>query len=200
MRLPDIRLASILLSLAACAPGPDASPTPAKPAGIAPDPQLTGLPVPAPAISVSGAAAETRDALLAEAGRGSLRGLARIANANPNFMSNAGGQDHLDYWDLMRRAGIDPNLRLRRLLAEPAGLREVDGERWYVWPDLAAREPGALLPERLSFADRRRLEELIGEEGIARLRAGEGYPAMRTAIAEDGRWIYFVLGMDVEEE
>ena len=34
---------------------------------------------------------------------------------------------------------------------------------------------------------------------IARIRAGEGYPGMRTAIAEDGTWIYFVLGQDGEE-
>ena len=48
------------------------------------------------------------------------------------------------------------------------------------------------MPERLSFADRARLLDLVGETGIARIRQGQGYPGVRTAIAEDGRWLYFV--------
>ena len=60
-------------------------------------------------------------------------------------------------------------------------------------------KPSDLIPEKLSFQDRRRLEELIGADGIARIRAGEGYPGMRTAISEEGVWIYFVLGQDGED-
>jgi hypothetical protein len=163
------------------------------------DERLAQPPQPPSPVEVSDAAERTRDELLREAGKGSLRGLAVIAARNPDFRSNVGGQDHQQFWDLLRRTGVDPNRKLRELFDQPVGVREIDGQRWYVWPDLAAKDAADLIPEKLSFQDRRRLEELIREDGIARIRAGEGYPGMRTAIAEDGTWIYFVLGQDGEE-
>lgn len=153
---------------------------------------------PAP-VEISKAAAKTRGELIHEATRGSLRGLGEIAARNPDFKSNVGGQSHDRFWDLLRRTGVDPNRKLRELFEQPAGLRKIDGQLWYVWPDLAAKDAADLIPEKLTFQDRRRLEELIREDGIARIRAGEGYPGMRTAISEDGTWIYFVLGQDGEE-
>lgn len=163
------------------------------------DERFTEAPKPSSEIEISAAADKTRSELLKEAGKGSLRGLAAIAARNPEFRSNVGGQDHLQFWDLLRRTGVDPNRKLRELFDQPAGVREIDGERWYVWPDLAAKDAADLIPEKLSFQDRRRLEELIREDGVARIRAGEGYPGMRTAISEEGVWIYFVLGQDGEE-
>lgn len=164
-----------------------------------PDERLAQPPQAPPPVEVSDAAERTRAELLREASKGSLRGLANIAVRNPEFRSNVGGQDHQQFWDLLRRTGVDPNRKLRELFEQPVGVREIDGQRWYVWPDLAAKDAAGLIPEKLSFQDRRRLEELIREDGIARIRAGEGYPGMRTAIAEDGTWIYFVLGQDGEE-
>lgn len=164
-----------------------------------PEERFTEVPVEPAPIEVSKAAAKTRDALIQEATRGSLRGLGEIAARNPDFKSNLGGQSHDQFWDLLRRTGVDPNRKLRELFDQPAGLREIDGQRWYVWPDLAAKDAADLIPEKLTFHDRRRLEGLIREDGIARIRAGEGYPGMRTAISEDGTWIYFVLGQDGEE-
>lgn len=165
----------------------------------APQERLAKAPLPPPPVEVSEAAAQTRDELLRQAERGSLSGLAAIAAGNPGFISNTGGQDHRQFWDLLRRTGVDPNRKLRELFEQPPGLRDVDGRRWYVWPDLAAKDSSDLIPEKLSFQDRRRLEALIKADGVARIRAGEGYPGMRTAIAEDGTWIYFVLGQDGEE-
>ncbi|MDP1554375.1 MAG: hypothetical protein Q8S09_12680 [Hyphomonas sp.] len=184
------------LMLAACSP---AEPEVVLPLPPIPDERFTGTPqTPAP-VEISKAAAKTRDELVREATKGSLRGLGEIAARNPEFRSNVGGQSHDRFWDLLRRTGVDPNRKLRELFEQPAGLREIDGQRWYVWPDLAAKDAADLIPEKLTFQDRRRLEELIREDGIARIRAGEGYPGMRTAIAEDGTWIYFVLGQDGEE-
>jgi len=196
MRLANALALMAILVLAACSP---AAPEIVLPLPPVPDDHLAQAPQAPPPVEVSEAALKTRDALLKEASRGSLRGLARIAGENPDFRSNLGGQDHLQFWDLLRRTGVDPNRKLRDLFEQPAGLREVDGQRWYVWPDLAAKDAADLIPEKLLFQDRRRLEELIHEDGIARIRAGEGYPGMRTAIAEDGTWIYFVLGQDGEE-
>lgn len=196
MRFASFAAALGLLALAACS---QAEPEVVVPLPPVQDDRFTEAPeAPAP-IEINKAAARTRDELLKHATRGSLRGLAEVANRNPDFKSNLGGQSHDRFWDLLRRTGVDPNRKLRELFEQPAGLREIDGERWYVWPDLAAKDAADLIPEKLDFQERRRLEELIGEDGIARIRAGEGYPGIRTAISEEGTWIYFVLGQDGEE-
>lgn len=185
-----------ILVLAACS---QAEPEVVLPLPPVPDERLAQPPLLPAEVEIAERAARTRDELLLQASRGSLKGLAALAARNPDFKSNLGGQDHQQFWDLLRRTGVDPNRKLRELFDQPAGLREIDGERWYVWPDLAAKDAADLIPEKLTFQERRRLEELIGDEGIERIRAGEGYPGMRTAISEDGVWIYFVLGQDGEE-
>lgn len=129
----------------------------------------------------------------------SLRQLTRLAGSQSGFVSNFAGASHGDHWDLLRRTGFDPILRLEELLDGPYGVKMVAGETWYVWPELAALEPEALLPERLNFSQRARLEELVGEAGIAQVRDGRGYPGIRTAVAEDGRWLYYVHEISGEE-
>jgi hypothetical protein len=124
--------------------------------------------------------------------RNSLARFARLADGEPSFVSNFAGESNRVHWDLLRRTGFDPLSQLETLFAGPYGTRTVGDETWYIWPDLAAKSPSELVPERLSFSDRARLLELIGERGIQRIRDGQGYPGVRTAIAEDGRWLYFV--------
>lgn len=124
--------------------------------------------------------------------RDSLNRLVRLANTEENFVSNFAGESHKVHWDLLRRTGFDPLHRLEDLLDGPYGTRQVGDQTWYVWPDFAALDAEDLLPEKLDFADRARLEALIGEPGLARIRDGQDYPGIRTAIAEDGRWLYFV--------
>ena len=124
--------------------------------------------------------------------RNSLTRLVRLANAEENFVSNFAGESHRVHWDLLRRTGFDPLMRLEALLNGPYGTRQVGDQTWYIWPDFAAFEAEDLLPERLNFADRARLRELVGDTGLDRIRDGESYPGIRTAIAEDGRWLYFV--------
>ncbi|MGB3625723.1 MAG: hypothetical protein WA989_07840 [Henriciella sp.] len=129
----------------------------------------------------------------------SLTRLARFADAEPAFLSNFAGASHRTHWDLLRRTGFDPILTLEKLFDGPYGVKSVSGETWYVWPELAALEPEELQPERLNFSQRARLRELVGEAGIAEIREGSGYPGVRTAIAEDGRWLYFVHETNSEE-
>ncbi|MCA8900798.1 MAG: hypothetical protein KDA53_06060 [Hyphomonas sp.] len=192
MRSPRLAAALLALGLAACSPPAEERP-PLPPENMTRDPE-----VPAP-VAVPEAVTEMREQILVQARKGSLSGLSRLARNNPGFISNLDGSPDREYWDLMRRIGIDPNLKLRALFDLPAGVREVDGETWYVWPDLAAKNASDLIPEKLSFKDRKRLKDLVGEDGITRIRAGEAYPGMRTAISEDGRWVYFVLGLDGED-
>ena len=124
--------------------------------------------------------------------RNSLARLVRLANAEDSFVSNLSGEAHRVHWDLLRRTGFDPLARLGALLDGPYGTRQVGDQTWYIWPDFAALEADALLPEKLNFTDRARLRELVGDPGLARIREGQGYPGIRTAIADDGRWLYFV--------
>jgi len=196
MRCVSLLLAAGALVLAACTPAEPA----AIPSGpVVPPESLTRPPLaPEPAELTPEAMAMRRD-ILTHAERGALRSLARLADQQPGFISNFGGQDHFQFWDLLRRTGVDPNRKLRELFEEPPGQREVDGETWFIWPDLAAKDARDLIAEKLTFVERRRLEELIGADGMARIRAGEGYPGMRTAITAEGRWVYFVLGQDGED-
>lgn len=124
--------------------------------------------------------------------RNSMSRLVRLANSEESFVSNFAGESHRVHWDLLRRTGFDPLLRLGALLDGPYGTRQVGDQTWYIWPDFAALEPEDLVPARLDFADRARLRDLVGDVGLERIRNGESYPGIRTAIAEDGRWLYFV--------
>lgn len=152
---------------------------------IDPPPAHAPPPLPAPV-------AETRDELLVIARSGSLRRLARRAAAEPAFLSNLGGDPHYNHWYLLRAIGVDPLRNLRTLLDLPHGKKDVGGEVWYIWPDLAARDAEALRPERMDFRGRARLEALLGESGLAKLANGGTYPGLRTAISEDGSWRYFL--------
>lgn len=124
--------------------------------------------------------------------RDSLSRLVRLAEAEQSFVSNFAGESHRVHWDLLRRTGFDPLAKLGALLDGPYGTRQVGEQTWYIWPDFAALEADELLPEKLTFTDRARLRDLVGEPGLERIRAGEDYPGVRTAIAEDGDWLYFV--------
>lgn len=133
--------------------------------------------------------------------RDSLSRLVRLADAEESFVSNFAGESHRVHWDLLRRTGFDPLAKLGGLLDGPYGTRQVGDQTWYIWPDFAALEAHELLPEKLTFTDRARLRDLVGEPGLERIRAGEDYPGVRTAIAGDGDWLYFVheTQQDTEE-
>ncbi len=133
--------------------------------------------------------------------RDSLARLVRLAEAEESFVSNFAGESHRVHWDLLRRTGFDPLAKLGGLLDGPYGTRQVGDQTWYIWPDFAALEADELLPEKLTFTDRARLRDLVGDPGLDRIRAGEGYPGVRTAIAQDGDWLYFVheTQQDTEE-
>lgn len=193
MRFRDLAILAAGLCLTACSPAAAPEET------IMPEEALMQAPEPLAPARPSEAALATRDELLAAARAGSLSRLTRLAEESDQFVSNLGAAPHRQYWDLMRRTGVDPNLKLLELFELPVGARTVDGEVWYVWPDLAALPAEALVPEMLTFQDRKRLTELVGEDGVEWIRAGQGYPGMRTAIAEDGRWVYFILDMKEED-
>ena len=144
---------------------------------VIPDDSLIEPPRPRAALPVlTEAAVAKRAKLLETAETDRLRPLARIADAEPGFVSNIGEQAHFTYWNLLRRIGVDPNTKLIELFAEPHAAKQVGGETWYIWPDLAALSAEELIPERLDFQDRARLMELVGEDGIARIREGSPYP------------------------
>lgn len=169
----------------------DAAPAVTVPVEIAAETEILPLPE-----AVEAKITAIRDVL----DRDSLSRLVRLANAEENFVSNFAGEAHRVHWDLLRRTGFDPLAKLGDLLDGPYGTRQVGDQTWYIWPDFAALEADQLLPERLTFTDRARLRELVGEPGLSRIRGGEAYPGVRTAIAEDGDWLYFVHETEQDTE
>ena len=160
-----------------------------------PDQTLVELPVQSVPPDLTEAVLATQAAILETTDRDSLRRFARLADSHSGFASNFEQSDHFAHWSLLRQTGVDPLREIERLFEGQHSLRSVGSEVWYVWPDFAARAPEDLLPERLSFQDRARLLDLVGEGGIERIRAGSAYPGVRTAISETGRWVYYLHGI-----
>lgn len=198
MNKATLGLISIVL-LAACG-GRDGSPTVRLEVEAAP-----AVTAPVEVEAVTPALPETVEAKISAIrdvlARDSLSRLVRLADAEESFVSNFAGESHRVHWDLLRRTGFDPLAKLGGLLDGPYGTRQVGDQTWYIWPDFAALEADELLPEKLTFTDRARLRDLVGEPGLERIRAGEDYPGVRTAIAGDGDWLYFVheTQQDTEE-
>lgn len=157
-----------------------------------PDDTLLETPVSPEPEPISEAAEQTIADLSEITDRNSLRRFARYADSSEGFASNFANSTHFDHWSLIRRTGVDPLREIEALFEEPHGVRTTGDEVWYIWPDLAAKSSYELLPERLSFRDRARLQTLIGDAGIAKIRAGGAYPGFRTAISQNGRWVYFL--------
>ena len=141
---------------------------------------------------LSDAALTMQAAILETTKRNSLRRFSRLADENSGFASNFAGADHQSHWSLLRRTGVDPLREIETLFEDRHGVRTIGSETWFIWPDFAAMAPEDLLPEKLSFQDKARLIALVGEEGIAQIRAGKAYPGFRTAISQSGRWVYYL--------
>jgi len=109
----------------------------------------------------------------------SLRRFARLADEGPNFVSNFEGSDHFAHWSLLRRTGVDPLRQVEALFKDRHGVRTVGSEVWYIWPYFAAMPREDLAPEQLDFQDKAKLLELVGEDGLAHIRAGGAYPGVR---------------------
>lgn len=177
----------LLLALVACndAPG-DGSRRPL------PDETLVERPAQYLPPALSPAAFDMQAAILETTARDSLIRFARLADANAGFASNFAGINHYDHWSLLRHTGVDPLREIEALFKHRYAKRQIGSEIWFIWPDFAAMSPQELMPERLSFQDKARLEALIGQSGLAQIRAGSAYPGFRTAIGENGRWVYYL--------
>ena len=138
------------------------------------------------------AVAAKRDQILETLELNSVWRLARFADQEEDFRSNYGALSHYDHWYILRRAGISPIEKTKQVLEQPYGVKDFGAERFYIWPYFATRAPEELDMSRLSFTERTVLVDLIGEDGIARLEAGEPYPGWRVAIRQDGSWAYLL--------
>ena len=138
------------------------------------------------------AVAAKRDQILETADMDSIRRLVYLADDYDGFRSNYGDIAHYDHWYILKRAGIDPIVAVREILSEPYGVKDFGAEKYYIGPAFASRRPEDLDFSRLTFAERARLQELIGDDGIARVEAGEPYPGFRLAIRQDGIWVYLL--------
>ncbi len=123
---------------------------------------------------------------------GSIRSLVRLANQEPDFRSNFGNLNHYDHWYILKRMGLDVIEKTEQVLNQPYGVKDFGAEKYYIWPELAARPPEDLVYSRLTFQERAALLELVSEAGIERVKGGEPYPGFRLAIREDGSWAYLL--------
>lgn len=144
------------------------------------------------AIVLTAEAEATRTRIEAVAQSGDYRGLAKLADENPNFRSNEAGWASADYWYLKLRAGDDPTSQLRKLLAERPGMIGPPGGRVFVWPYVAAVRPGDVTNSVAHDMDR-----LAGAGEGARVRAGSVYGGYSFGVGEDGRWLWFISGEEV---
>lgn len=176
-----------LLVLPSCGQAVEPTVTEAAPLDVFVEP-----PPPAVLPALPDAVIATRETILDAVEARSLRRLGRFAESQDAFLSNLGNDDHYTHWYLMRATGFDVLRKLDDLFDQPYGVRMVGTETWFVWPDVATLDREPLVLETLSFSDRARLTELIGEEGIEAMERGEPYPGIRTAIAENGGWRYFL--------
>lgn len=142
---------------------------------------------------LSEAAAATLSEIRSLIETGSLRQLARFADRQRGFTSNFGTDSHFDYWYLLRRTGVEPLSQLTTILDQPHGDILVGNKRWHIWPDFAALPENARSPDEMSLSDRTRLFSLVGEQAANGMKDGLPYPGVRTAISEDGRWIYWLF-------
>ncbi len=83
-------------------------------------------------------------------------------------------------------------MKTREILQYPYAVKDFGTKKYYVWPSFAARSPEELQLARLSFMERADLIDLVGQEGIRRIEAGESYPGFRLAITQDGKWAYLL--------
>ena len=163
----------------------EATPTPAE--------EITELPEESSDMeALPEAVAAKRDEILSVLERDSVRQMVYLADDYEDFRSNYGDLSHYEHWYILRRAGIDPVAATQQILNEPYGVKDFGVEIYYIWPAFAARTPEELSNDRLTFSERARLLDLIGEDGIARLAAGESYPGFRLAIRQDGTWGYLL--------
>ncbi|MAK61449.1 MAG: hypothetical protein CMK09_10750 [Ponticaulis sp.] len=162
--------------------------------GATPTPQATSSPTEESADinALPEPVAAKRDEILEVMERNSIRRMVNLADDFDGFRSNYGDLRHYDHWYILKRAGIDPIVETQRILAEPYGVKDFGAEKYYIWPSFAARQPSELAFSRLTFAERAKLQELLGEDGMERLQNGEAYPGFRLAIRQDGVWVYLL--------
>lgn len=179
--LPVTLWVAAAMALAACAPPQEArfASTPV-PASAMPDPAR-----------LTPAAEATLARLRQAAASGDYREMATLASLNPDFRSNDAGWTHSAWWYLKLRTGDWPTRHLERVLAYRHGVRHTPDGRVFVWPYMAALEPGDITP-----AAARDMDELAGVGEARRMKAGDRWSGYSLGVREDGTWLWFSAGVD----
>lgn len=120
---------------------------------------------------------------------GSVRDLAKLASATPDFRSNNAGLSHLEYWNLKLRTGDWPMAQIDKLLTYKFKVANSDQGKVYIWPWMALLKPDEITPAAAHEIDR-----LLGAGAVDDLRKGGVWPGYVLGIREDGRWLYFLSG------
>ncbi len=120
-----------------------------------------------------------------------------------NFTASFGGGEAIELWQASEQFWFDGDMGrkstmqlLRQLLREPSGPlsdRSEDGTAATVWPQVFNSDRGCDSYTDEDIASMGRLD--YGPDDIdAGCEFAEGYIGFRTAIADDGQWMFFIAG------
>ena len=137
--------------------------------------------------------AATRTAIVAAAAACDFDGLAAIVTAGvPGLFTYSLGDrgDPAGFWRAQEAAGIRSLEALVATLGLPFGRMSVVGDGDFVWPSAFAYDSWEDVPE----ADRRVLDTLYADDDLVGFADFGAFAGYRTAIAQDGSWVFFVTG------
>lgn len=144
---------------------------------------------PRPKAPLPDAVAATVKQLYTIAQTGTYRDMVALAAGTETFRSNNAGMSHSEYWYLKQRTGDEPTVQLMRVLSLEPAVRDSPMGRVWIWPGWAVTDP-----DRITPADAREIDALLGQGAAAAVKRGEIWPGYVLGIGEDGRWLYFVSG------
>lgn len=147
--------------------------------GVTPPREVEGLPTPV---------ASTRDAIVTAATACDFEALEDLAVDDFTSSFGGGGVENLELWE---DQGQTPMATLLHLFDMNHAAVPVEGGEIYVWPASATYESWQ---ETVSEEELEELTRIHTEEELDQFASAGGYLGWRTAIDQEGNWLYFGAG------
>lgn len=146
-----------------------------------------GVALPGPAEGLPAPVAETRDAIIAAAAACDIPALESLASETFNTSFGGGGAEKLREWEDRGEGRLGT---LLHLLDMTYGTNRSGDSEIYIWPAAAIYESWDEIPD----AELDELSRIYSEDELDQIAGFGSYAGWRTAIDQDGNWLYFVAG------